>query len=53
MFCLSQLHYDRPDELKKVFPDYVPANDKNGLEIESDIDSNKNHFPASIYLEIL
>ncbi|NBC03456.1 MAG: hypothetical protein GVY20_07090 [Bacteroidetes bacterium] len=53
IFCLSQLHYDRPAELKKVFPDYRPANDKNGLEFESNIDPNKTHFPASIYLEIL
>ncbi len=53
VFCLSQLHYDRQEELKKVFPDYIPANDQDGLEIETNTDPNKRHFPASIFLEIL
>jgi hypothetical protein len=53
VFCLSQLHYGRQEELKKIFPEYVPAKDQNGLEIESNTDPNKHHFPASIYLEIL
>lgn len=53
IFCLSQLHYDRKKALKKIFPDYVPAGDENGLETDSNANPNKKHFPASIYLEIL
>lgn len=53
IFCLSQLHYDRQDELKEIFPDYIPASDENGLEIYSNIDPDKHHFPASIYLKTL
>lgn len=52
-FSLSQLHYDRQEDLKKVFPDYVPAKDQDGLETETRVDPNESHFPASIYLEIL
>jgi hypothetical protein len=50
---LSQLHYSGQEELKKIFPEYTPANDRDGLQIESNNDPNKKHFPASIYLEIL
>lgn len=53
IFCLSQLHYDRQEALKEIFPEYIPADDENGLEIGSNTDPNKKHFPASIYLEIL
>lgn len=53
VFCLSQLHYDRQEELKNIFPNYVQADDQDGLEIESTLDPNKYYFPASIYLEIL
>ncbi len=53
LFCLSHLHYDRQDSLKDVFPDYNPAPDENGLEIDDKTDPDKQHFPASIYLEIL
>lgn len=51
VFCLSQLHYDRQGILQQVFPEYVPAPDENGLEIEDASDGNRTHFPASIYIQ--
>jgi hypothetical protein len=48
LFCLSQLHYDRRDALRKVFPEYVPHEDVNGL-ITGPFDLTK-HFPSSLYL---
>jgi predicted O-methyltransferase YrrM len=51
VFCLSQLHYDRQEVLKQVFPEYVPARDENGLEIRDEADGKRTHFPASIYIQ--
>lgn len=48
VFCLSQLHYDRPDALRRVFPGYVPEEGANGLR--PDEDGGGKHFPSSIYL---
>jgi hypothetical protein len=48
LFCLSQLHYDRRDALREVFPEYVPHEDVNGL-ITGAFDLTK-HFPTSLYL---
>lgn len=48
IFCLSQLHYDKTKELKKIFPDYIPQSNYYGL-IEKNTNLS-NHFPASIYL---
>jgi predicted O-methyltransferase YrrM len=53
VFCLSQLHYDRQEALKEVFPEYVAAPDENGLEIASEANGSNTHFPASIYIETL
>ncbi len=50
LFCLSHLHYDRPDMLREVFPEYVPADNRDGLEVANS--SSPGHFPASIFLEI-
>ena len=45
LFCLSHLHYEKPKELKKIFPNYIPRSIVSGLS------SNLNdHFPSSIYL---
>ncbi len=49
LFCLSQLHYDRPDALARVFAGYVPEAGANGLKPEQDIDGT--HFPSSLYLQ--
>ena len=50
LFCLSHLHYERPEALKRIFPDYSPQSETKGL-----LDSNYNpdrHFPSSIWLRI-
>jgi hypothetical protein len=46
LFSLSMLHYDAPDALKQVFPEYVRAPDESGLArfVEG------SHFPSSTYL---
>jgi predicted O-methyltransferase YrrM len=48
LFCLSMLHYDAPEVLKHVFPEYRRAPDVDGL---ADSDAT-GHFPASIYLRV-
>jgi len=50
IFCLSQLHHERLDDLKMIFPDYDPL-----LLIDGLSDSSPpwvQQFPSSIYLEI-
>jgi predicted O-methyltransferase YrrM len=49
LFHLSQLHYDRPDALRAVFPEYRPAPDEDGLEVGGH-GATEGHFPASSYL---
>jgi hypothetical protein len=49
LFCLSQLHYDRPSVLQEVFPEYVRAPDEDGLEAPNSL---QGHFPASIFFEV-
>jgi predicted O-methyltransferase YrrM len=53
LFCLSQLHYDRPRDLKEVFPSYVPARDDDGMAANVQSTGEVGHFPASIYIEML
>ncbi len=48
LFCLSQLHYERPDLLRRLFPGYVPESDQRGLSAGEP----KGYFPSSIYIEI-
>jgi hypothetical protein len=48
LFCLSQLHYDRPDVLEEVFPEYERAPDDRGLDAGSG-----GHFPSSLYLQVV
>lgn len=45
VFCLSQLHYERPETLAEVFPEYTPAPGSDGLET-----TGEGHFPSSIYV---
>jgi predicted O-methyltransferase YrrM len=59
LFCLSQLHYDKKEDLKGVFPDYNPQPDDNGLgtdvpvSVSAMFDYNiSHHFPSSIYIQI-
>lgn len=49
VFCLSHLHYDRPEVVHEVFPEYRRAPDQNGI---AERDQAGGHFPASIYFEI-
>ena len=54
LFCLSQLHYDRRNELKMIFPEYDPQMNTNGL-VDPNVkpfDHSPKHFPSSIYLMI-
>lgn len=48
LFCLSQLHYDRSEALKDVFPEYVAEEAVDGLR--SNQGQGDRHFPSSIYL---
>jgi len=54
IFCLSQLHYERRDTLKRVFPEYRPQADDEGMyrETVKPFDYPTGHFPSSIYIEI-
>lgn len=53
LFCLSQLHYDRPDILAEVFPDYKPQPGVDGLLDDSlkAFEASSTHFPSSIYIQ--
>lgn len=53
IFCMSQLHYDKKDILKEIFPSYNPQQDKNGLSDAryKPFDQIPQHFPSSIYIQ--
>jgi hypothetical protein len=46
--CMSLLHYDRPDALRRIFPDYDPQANENGLAT----DGGGRHFPSSLWLQM-
>jgi predicted O-methyltransferase YrrM len=46
---MSMLHHARPDELKKIFPDYSPMPMDRGLEANGD----SGHFPSATYLRVV
>ena len=54
IFCESQLHYDRKEDLKVIFPEYNPQLDENGIQDNKykPFENIKEHFPSSIYLQI-
>ncbi|HVA81051.1 MAG TPA: class I SAM-dependent methyltransferase [Candidatus Binataceae bacterium] len=54
MFCLSQLHYDRPGVLGELFPEYRAQPADNGLRNAASalFDDAGDHFPSSIYLRV-
>jgi predicted O-methyltransferase YrrM len=55
LFCMSQLHYQRPDLIAEVFPEYHPQRDRDGL-VETEVapfEEVPGHFPSSIYLEVV
>jgi hypothetical protein len=46
--CSSALNYERPDDLRKVFPGYLPMPPSTwGLE---PVDHSRGHFPSSMWL---
>jgi len=54
LFCLSQLHYERPELLKTAFPEYRPRPGPDGLDPAGFAARDPGgHFPSSTYLEIL
>lgn len=52
LFCLSQLHYERQNQLRKIFPDYNPQPDNGGLQTADckPFAQEDRHFPSSIYI---
>jgi methyltransferase family protein len=49
LFCMSMLHYEQPEELRKVFPEYVRGlGGEDGLHIDPG-----THFPTSIYMRVV
>lgn len=55
LFSLGQMHYERPDALETTFPEYRAQRSKDGLLDSSydPFDEIPDHFPASIFLEVL
>jgi len=55
IFCLTQFHHERKDVLKEVFPNYRPQKDLHGIRDEQykAFEQNPDHFPTSIYIQIL
>jgi len=43
--CMSMLHYEVPEKLKKLIPKYDPQGNNGGL-----MSSGGRHYPSSIYL---
>jgi len=56
LFCMSQLHHERPDSLRQAFPEYRPIQISDGLltnESQKSLrDDTLGHFPASIFLRV-
>jgi hypothetical protein len=46
---LSMLHYQRPTELRRFLPNYVPRPSSDGL----DVPGEEGHFPSSAYLHVV
>jgi hypothetical protein len=44
--CLSALHYERQDELRRLFPGYQPQPERDGLA------TGPGNFPSSLWLEV-
>lgn len=49
LLCMSMLHYERPDELRKIFPEYIRRpGGEDGLHVADP----RTHFPSSIYIRV-
>ncbi len=54
IFCLSLLHYDAQEDLKKIFKEYEPENDHLGTPVSNTaFEQDGKHFPSAIYLKTL
>jgi len=47
LVAMSYLHTERPEALKKVFPDYMPRSVHRGLYVD---DTDDTHFPTSLWI---
>ena len=54
MFSMSLLHYDRPEVLREVFPEYKPQANRDGMYGDDGLPFTHRveHFPSSIYLRV-
>jgi hypothetical protein len=54
LFCLSQLHHERPEVLRQVFPEYRPARLSDGLTAlnEKTFEDDAAHLPTSLFLQV-
>lgn len=54
LFCMSLLHYDKQEEMKRVFPEYMPQSDYHGLcpDERKPFQPIAGHFPSSLYLQV-
>ena len=52
LFSMSLLHYERPNVLREVFPDYRPQTNRDGMYGDGQLPftHRAEHFPSSIYL---
>ena len=53
LFCLSQLHYERPAALRALFPEYDPEPSTDGVAPGPAFAQTSLHFPSALYLEIV
>jgi hypothetical protein len=49
LFCLSHLHYERPEILVQTFPEYDPQASWRGLRTEN----TSGHFPSALWLQVV
>jgi hypothetical protein len=57
LFCMTYLHFKRPQTLQQVFPEYRPFELPGGLvpnraTSKLHLEDDQGHFPASIFLRI-
>ena len=48
--CMSLLHYQASEKLKKIFPNYIPQSNDEGIAVGK---KEGKHFPSSIYLQTI
>jgi hypothetical protein len=53
LFCLSQLHYERPEALAALFPEYDPEPSTDGVAPGPAFSQTALHFPSALYLEVV